>query len=292
MKMKTQKIQMIQKTQTITMTNVQCLNQAVEILIQSGNDNALFDAECIFEKAFEINKTQYLLKKNDTADSEKTEVFFKMIERRVNNEPLQYILGQWEFYGLDFKVGEGVLIPRPDTEILIDFVLENKISDNPIIYDLCSGSGCIGITVAKNIPEAQVYLAEKSPLAYKYLEENIKLNNTHNVFPYLKPIPEVLSDFPDADIIISNPPYIKSEEIPALQKEVQYEPTMALDGGEDGLYFYRLLKDYAIPKLKKGGYIIVECGDTQARDIAEIFETYIILKDYSSIERAVVKRKE
>ncbi len=287
--MKNQKIQMTQKTQ---MTNLQCLNQAVKLLIQSGNDNALFDAECIFEKAFGINKAQYFIKKNDVADLNKTEAFFEMIERRANNEPLQYILGQWEFYGLDFKVGEGVLIPRPDTEILIDFVLENRISDNPIIYDLCSGSGCIGITVAKNIPEAQVYLAEKSPLAYRFLEENIKLNNANNVHPYLKPIPEVLSEFPDADIIISNPPYIKSEEIPALQREVQFEPTMALDGGEDGLYFYRLLKDYAIPKLKNGGYIIVECGDTQAHEVAEIFETDIILKDYSSIERAVVKRKE
>ena len=281
-----------QRIQRTTMTNLQYFNQAVEILLESGNEDAVFDTECIFEKAFGINKTQYLIRKNDTADTEKAEDFLRMIERRKNYEPLQYILGQWEFYGLDFKVGEGVLIPRPDTEILIDYVLENKVSDNPIIYDLCSGSGCIGITVAKNIESAKVYLSEKSPLAYKYLEENIGLNGTTNVYPYLKPIPEVLEDFPEADIIISNPPYIKSDEVPFLQKEVQLEPTMALDGGEDGLYFYRLLKDYAIPKLKKGGYLIVECGDTQARDVAEIFETDIILKDYSSIERAVVKRKE
>ncbi len=273
-------------------TNSQCLNEATALLLQSGIDDARFDAECLFEKVFGIGKSQYLLLKSDVADAKKTEAYFELINRRKSGEPLQYILGEWEFYGLRFKVGEGVLIPRPDTEILVEYVTENRISDNPIVYDLCSGSGCIGIAIAKNMPEAQVYMAEKSELAYKYLLENIELNKVGNAKPYLKPIPDVLSDFPDADIIISNPPYIKTDELPTLQKEVQFEPSMALDGGEDGLDFYRVLKEYALPKLKKGGYIIMECGDTQARDVAKIFSTDIILKDYNSIERAVVKRKE
>lgn len=274
------------------MTNSQCLNEAVTLLSQSGIDDARFDAECLFEKIFGISKSQYLLLKNDTVDEKKTGLFFELVNRRKSGEPLQYILGEWEFYGLHFKVGEGVLIPRSDTEILVDYVLENKASDNPVIYDLCSGSGCIGIAVAKNMPESEVYMAEKSELAYEYLLKNIKLNKTQNTKPYLKQIPDVLDDLPDADIIISNPPYIKTDELPTLQKEVQFEPSMALDGGEDGLDFYRMLKEYAFPKLKKGGYIIMECGDTQAREVAEIFSTDIILKDYNSIERAVVRRKE
>ena len=273
-------------------TNSQCLNEATEQLSKSGADDARFDAECLFEKVFGINRSRYFLLKNEAVDEKKTELFFELINRRKSGEPLQYILGEWEFYGLNFKVGEGVLIPRADTEILVDYVLENKVSDNPVIYDLCSGSGCIGISVAKNIPAAQVYMSEKSELAYKYLIENIELNEIKNTKPYLKQIPDVLADFPDADIIISNPPYIRTDELPTLQKEVQFEPSIALDGGEDGLDFYRMLKEYAFPKLKKGGYIVMECGDTQAREVAEIFSTDIILKDYNSIERAVVRRKE
>lgn len=279
------------------MTVNELYRQGAEMLDYAFVENAFFDARWLIEKALDINSTQFALKK-DKQVSKKVEVeFLSLIRRRIAGEPLQYILGQWEFMGYPFYVGEGVLIPRPETELLVEFAQE-KLKDikSPVVFDLCSGSGCIGISVARIFPKAKVYVVEKSEQALAYLKKNIKLNKARNV--------EIISgDIADKrllqgiapDLILSNPPYIKSEELPTLQKEVQREPSMALDGGADGLDFYRILAENWLTRLRSGAVIAVECGEAQAEDVSQLFflarsETSTI-NDLSGIQRVVTATK-
>ena len=239
----------------------------------SGKENSDFDARCLLEFVLNLNPTQYLLNRSEEVDSVCAEKFLSLVERRSNGEPLQYILGKWEFMGLPFYVGEGVLIPRPETEMLVEYALDFlKDKKNPVVIDLCSGSGCIAISVAKHLPNAKVYAVEKSDLAFPYLKKNIWLNCVFNVSAVHGDIFDrtLLSDIKH-DLILSNPPYIRSPEIASLQSEVRNEPSMALDGGEDGLVFYREIANGWLDRLGTGGAIAVECGEDQTEDIIRMF---------------------
>ena len=239
----------------------------------SGKENSDFDARCLLEFVLNLNPTQYLLNRSEEVDSVCAEKFLSLVERRSNGEPLQYILGKWEFMGLPFYVGEGVLIPRPETEMLVEYALDFlKDKKNPVVIDLCSGSGCIAISVAKHLPNAKVYAVEKSDLAFPYLKKNIWLNCVFNVSAVHGDIFDrtLLSDI-KPDLILSNPPYIRSPEIASLQSEVRNEPSMALDGGEDGLVFYREIANGWLDRLGTGGAIAVECGEDQTEDIIRMF---------------------
>ena len=219
-----------------------------------------------------------------------------IINRRKAGEPLQYILGNWDFYDLTFSVGEGVLIPRPETELLVEFALENlKKINNPVVYDLCAGTGCIGLTIAKHLPQATVYLLEKEQSAYEFLRknaENLLLKNVKLINDDLFTMD--LVNLPLADIIISNPPYIPSSEICGLQKEVLFEPVSALDGGADGLQFYRCLASKWINKVKENGLMAFECGDNQSSDIIQLFKGKFkdnkVIFDFNNIDRIVTFR--
>lgn len=216
-----------------------------------------------------------------------------MLEKRLGGVPLQYILGEWEFFGLPFKVGCGVLIPRPDTEIVAETALKllKKIKA-PLVADICAGSGCIGITLAKH-GDAKVSFLEKSREAIGFLNENLILNGVDGTVIEC----DVLEcpDFgtPDTlDLIVCNPPYIKSEIIPTLSREVLNEPEMALDGGKDGLVFYREIAKKAVSALKNGGHLVFEIGFDQAKDVEEIlrlngFTDIHTVKDYGGNDRAV-----
>ena len=192
--------------------------------------------------------------------------------RRIAGEPLQYILGEWEFYGLPFRVGEGVLIPRQDTETIVEIArrfLEARAADSRRTLDLCAGSGCIGITLAK-LAKADVICVEKSSLAFRYLKENIALNGVS--------IMAILGDALDErkapgeyDLIVSNPPYLTAEDMGALQREVRFEPQAALFGGEDGLEFYRALIPMYAKMLASGGMLAVEIGMGQENAVCEMF---------------------
>ena len=253
--------------------------------------------------ATEIKRKDLGLCLSQYVGEEQFEKLKNALEKRISGEPLQYILGEWDFYNLTFKVGEGVLIPRPETELLVDCSLEflrNNFDDAPsekmyemyrVIYgkdaarsdrytpavlDLCSGSGCIGTTIAYNFENCKVFEIEKSRKAFEYLKQNIALYGLKNVTPFLDDVLTgcnhiVNSSKISFDLIVSNPPYIKSDEIPGLQTEVLREPEMALDGGVDGLLFYRAIAKRWIPKLKSGGLLIVECGEDEADDIMSIF---------------------
>lgn len=268
------------------------LAHAEKLLIGAGVENARSEARWIFESVFGCGREYAVLHGNDEADGEKSERYLRMIEIRADGMPVQYVIGEWDFYGEVFKVGEGVLIPRPETEMLVDFALEHlKEKNDPVVFDLCSGSGCIGLTVAKNRPNARVFLLEKSDAAFAYLSENKKLLGCDNAILVSGDLFDGFESFglPEPDLILSNPPYIESGEIPLLQKEVLREPSMALDGGEDGYDFYRAIALKWLPFCK--GAIAVECGENQTEEIEKIFSAECVRvyseKDFNGIGRTV-----
>lgn len=274
------------------MTVKQLLEKGVQLLTESGIDNARNETRWIFESAFECGRDYSVLYGNSEADSEKAERFLRMTAERQGGLPVQYVIGEWDFYGETFKVGEGVLIPRPETEMLVDFALGYlKDKQNPVVFDLCAGSGCIGLSVAKNRPDAKVYLLEKSEKAFAYLEINKKMLGCGNTELVSGDLFDGFQSFelPKPDLILSNPPYIESAEIPLLQKEVLREPAMALDGGKDGYDFYRTIAQTWLPFCK--GAIAVECGENQTDTIEKLFskicaEVYSE-KDFNGIGRTV-----
>lgn len=220
---------------------------------------------------------------------------FDICKRRTAGEPLQYILGDWDFFGDTFKVGKGVLIPRPDTETLVEEVIRLRKEHNTTKFvDLCSGSGCIAASVARNLKDAKGAAIENSPEAFEYLCCNLK-----NLAPQVKPclldaiLPETASQFTELDIITSNPPYLTSDDMNELQREVRHEPKAALFGGEDGLMFYRELACIWKNSLKSGGYLLFEVGLGQYKDVMKILEengfcnVYFVC-DLAGIERVVI----
>ena len=271
---------------------------AARELADAGCESPDFDARLLVEHCFGLNKTQLLMNNKQSVDESKLESFNECIKRRTAREPLQYILGKWEFYGLDFTVGEGVLIPRPETELLPEFAIDSlRKTPGSVVYDLCCGSGCIGISVAHYFPTVRVYCIDISDEALKYAELNKKNIGADNVTVIKADIFDGCSPLglPRPDIILSNPPYIKSAEIKTLQPEISFEPKIALDGGADGLEFYRKTAENWFPFLNKGGSLALECGENQATDILELFLKTAsgarIIKDAAESERVVVVKR-
>ena len=219
-------------------------------------------------------------------------------KRLLAGEPLAYILGEWEFYGLDLTVTPSVLIPRDDTCAVVSMAINQALflPEEPRILDLCTGSGCIGLAIASRVKDAWVTLADISKDAMAVAKKNIirhKMSGRVSVVraDALKKAPAFLGKF---DMIVSNPPYITGQEMKELDRSVaEYEPHLALFGGNDGLDFYRAIaKNYACV-LKPGGYLAFEFGDTQADDVCRILEEngYTILersRDFNDRERAVL----
>jgi len=194
-----------------------------------------------------------------------------LCRRRSEGEPLQYLLEEWEFYGLPFHVGEGVLIPRADTETLVDAALAcAEGCGEPRILDLCSGSGAVAVALAHRLPSAHVTAVELSEGACAYLEKNIRRNGV----PVRMVQADIFAYEPDGavDILTANPPYIPSAELDTLQEEVRREPGMALDGGADGLRFYRGIAGRFCPHLREGGAVCLEIGMGQEEAVAEILQ--------------------
>ena len=198
------------------------------------------------------------------------------VQRRNSGEPLQYILGEWEFYGLPFYVGEGVLIPRQDTETLVE-TAARFLRERPGVSgaaDLCAGSGCVGITLAK-LTGIPVKLLELSEQALGYLRRNIALNGAEELCEAMHA--DVLSDdtaagIPQLDLIVTNPPYLTAQDMRELQPEVTHEPETALFGGDDGLDYYRRMVPLWGAKLNPGGMLAAEIGMGQHGDVTRIFE--------------------
>lgn len=254
-------------------------------------DTANLDARLLLCKY--LNKDKLYLIVNANEEIEVDSAFDELVERREKYEPMQYILGKAEFYGLDFKVNKNVLIPRPDTEILVERVIDYVGDNNYTIVDIGTGSGCIPITVAVNCKNANVYTVDISPDATKVAVDNAKDNGVGDRISFLNM--DILKHFTDfkVDCIVSNPPYIEDDVIPTLMSDVKdYEPLIALKGGKDGLVFYRRISEKGFGILNSGGMIAFEVGHNQSESVADILEKdgYInveITNDLAGIGRVV-----
>lgn len=256
-------------------------------------DNARFEAELMVMSVMEMDRTRLVLNGKLPVMPQHTYRMNKMIERRKKGEPLQYILGETEFMSLDFFVREGVLIPRSDTEILVETVIDKIGDKKTIVADICTGSGCIGISIAHYKKNTDVELFDISDIALETAEKNIKRNNVSDRVKSYKM--DILNEYPKKkyDVVVSNPPYIEKAVIETLQTEVKdYEPRIALDGGEDGLVFYRRIAETAHNFLKKDGLLAFEIGYNQGESVRglmqnDFYDTEVI-KDLNDNDRVVI----
>ena len=249
--------------------------QLRSLLEQNDPDTAEFEANQLMQWATGLDRSALMLETEvpDKAAS----MAIDAAHRRIKGEPLQYIIGQWEFYGLPFRVGEGVLIPRQETELLVEKAIE-RLTGQDVVIDLCSGSGCIPIAIAKNANTNLCYGVEISDSALDYFRENIRLNGMDDkviaVQGDVLTLSEELSDrLPEkCDIITANPPYLTAEEMASLQREVRHEPETALFGGADGLDYYRVIFGVWKHRLEKGGSFLAEVGEKQAESVRSLME--------------------
>lgn len=253
-------------------------------LKQAGVEQAQLEARELLAFAADKSREQLLRDLPLYASDSVTARFRELLARRLAGEPVAYIIGEWEFYGLTLDICRDVLIPRPDTETLaelgIGFV--RGLAEPARVMDLCAGSGCVGLAVAANCPEASVVLGEWSEDALRVCRQNIRrcglsMQTSAARVNALEPPPALLRDF---DLILCNPPYIPSGDIPGLDSSVRdYEPLMALDGGEDGLDFYRAVADRWKAALRSEGRLMFEIGWDQAPDV----EYILAEQDYRDI---------
>ncbi|MEW6170216.1 MAG: peptide chain release factor N(5)-glutamine methyltransferase [Candidatus Omnitrophota bacterium] len=225
----------------------------------------------------------------------------KILQARRDGEPLQYILGKTEFMSLDFKLTKDTFIPRPETELLVEKSIEIIKSElcqkkKIQILDLCSGSGCIAVSLAKYLPDARLVASDISKATLKIAKLNARLNNVDKKIKFKQSdlFKNLTGRF---NFIITNPPYISTLDIKNLQPELSYEPYIALDGGKDGLDFYRKIIKESPKFLKENGILIMEMGFSQHENIKNIlkkeakFEILDIIKDYQGIERIIITKK-
>lgn len=269
-----------------------------KLLEAAGNADFRFDAVCIIENVFGGRLPEVMLE--EYADEEAADRALAMAEKRSKGYPLQYILGEWEFFGYPFLVGEGVLIPRPDTEVLVEQIIDicrSEKPEAPKIADLCSGSGCIAVALKKELPDSEITAVELSDRAIEYLRKNAELNNAAIEIIHGDVLSrECAEKLSNADIIVCNPPYLTAEDMESLQKEVGFEPEAALFGGSDGLEFYRKITSLWRNSLKNGGFLAYEFGLNQhaaVRDILESmgFENIQLRRDTAGIIRTAAGRK-
>lgn len=274
---------------------VRALSNALKsILTRAGADNPDGDALDIIRAVTGLSRVELITRGGENVGEHDSEKAIHLARRRASGEPIQYVIGSWSFMGRDYLVGEGVLIPRDDTEVVTRAALELlEPLSSPAVADLCAGSGIIGVTIKKERPDAAVTAVEKSDIAFGYLRRNCEINEA-DVRLIRADLCDCADDFADGslDLIVSNPPYIRSAEIDGLQKEVLYEPRLALDGGEDGYDFYQMILNRWTGKLKIGGCIALELGEGQFGTVAEMlkehgFEDIRGYRDIQGILRAI-----
>ena len=255
------------------------LRKVARLLEDNGVENAGFEAKQLLYFILQTDVGGFLLRQSDAADEQVIQTALRLTEERCKGEPLQYIIGSWDFLEDAFDVGPGVLIPRPETEDLVlhcERFLWHK--PRPVILDLCAGSGCIGLSLQKRCSQARVFLVEQSDDALYYLRRNAeKIGVADQAIIVRGDVLQGAAAFPElpkADLIVSNPPYICSDELALLQSEVLAEPRMALDGGADGLKFYRCFAASWRSALKDDGVFAFECSEGQSNSIAALFSAF------------------
>ncbi len=271
------------------------------------SDTPRLDAELLLSFLLKKDRSWLLIHANDVADEALCLSYESFIERRKSGEPIAYIIGEREFMGLPFSVMPGVLIPRPDTETLVEAVLSETLPDAPQILDLCTGSGAIAISLAHSLDTAQVLAVDISDTCVKTARENAERNGVSQRVNIIKN--DILSerfltaDFSPlclpVDVFVSNPPYIRTDDLSGLMTDVRdFEPHTALDGGTDGLVFYRRLASLVPFLLKSGGLLAFEVGHDQAEEVAAILkesgacEKIRFACDLAGIKRVVIANRK
>ncbi|WP_082812219.1 peptide chain release factor N(5)-glutamine methyltransferase [Clostridium sp. Marseille-P299] len=273
------------------------LKEAITYLEQEDIMDAKIDAWYLLEYITGFSRVDFLLRGNEDMSDQEYQKLRELTAKRAAHVPLQHLIGTTEFMGLSFCVNEHVLIPRQETELLVEEVL--KVCNGRTVLDMCTGSGCIIISLATlgNVKEA--YAVDLSNEALAVASKNATLHNANitfiqsDMFKDIKNNNNINTKF---DIIVSNPPYIKTEDIKDLMQEVkEYEPYMALDGDEDGLKFYRIIANEAGNYLNEGGYLFLEIGYNQGEDVKQLlsernFTNIKLLKDYAGLDRIIIAR--
>ena len=303
------------------MKAIEKLKEVAKLFESLGIEASEKEAEMLVRHGFGLNTVE-IYRDNPEPGEKQIKTLESMLSRRLKHEPIQYILGHEEFLGMKILVRHGVLIPRTETELMAEQaikIIRAQTTDIrhqnlrprhfPLptshfsLLDLCTGSGCLALALAREFPDFKVYGTDISEIAIKYAEENARLNCINNVtflrgnlFEPIEKLPTSYLPFPTFDLIISNPPYIRTDDIKNLQPEIkEWEPVSALNGGVDGLDFYRVLIPSAGRFLKDNGIIMLELGFGQSSDVAGILElsgyTQIeIIKDYAGTERIIKAR--
>lgn len=265
--------------------------EAGETVLQSANiENAKNDAWLLLAMVCKINRTYYYVHMDEELTMEQVNEYENVLKKRTERVPLQYITGEQEFMGLPFKVSPMVLIPRQDTETLVEEALK-VIRPGMKVLDMCTGSGCILISILKNVTDVEGLGVDISKQVLNVAKENAKLNGVAAAFER-SDLFEMVTD--TYDVIVSNPPYIPTDDISGLMPEVaQFEPYQALDGKEDGLFFYRKIVKECRNYLKEDGRIFFEIGNDQGAAVSEMlnyagFSKVRIIKDLAGNDRVVI----
>ncbi len=273
------------------------LRRARSTLAEAGCPDPEIDARWIAEDTLGMTRTDLIFESDRAVPSDKLPLLESLLQRRASGEPVQYILGSADFMGLRFQVDRSVLIPRQDTETLVEAALiAVRGMDAPEVLDLCAGSGCIGLSIKSLAPDARVTLADISREALEVARRNMRALGVEAALHH--------GDLFRAvgrrrfDIIVSNPPYIPQDELPGLQREVRFEPRLALDGGPDGLDFYRRIAMDAPRHLNPGGAVYLEVGQGEAPAVLEMLRGSVdcadsgTIRDLNGIDRVVYVRSK
>ena len=259
-------------------------------------------ARVLAQYILKMDRNKIVINENSNIEEIDKHRYYLAIIEIIQGMPLQYITNSQEFYGIQMYVNENVLIPQPDTEILVQEVIKiieqknkNKEQKDIEILDMCTGSGCIAVAIATNVQNVNVMLADVSREALEIAKVNAQHTNTTEKFKFIQTnmFEKVEKKF---DIIVSNPPYIETDTIKSLDKQVQNEPLLALDGGEDGLKFYRILVNEGYKYLNKDGYLCMEIGYNQKQKVEELlkqnekYTSIYTLKDFNGNDRVVIAK--
>lgn len=279
------------------MTIKELLNQAVIMLKNENIDAPKIKARMLLQATLKKSKEYLMIYDTKEVTPIERDRYIRNVKRLILGEPLQYITGRQEFMKLNFLVTKDVLIPRADTEILVEEVI--KLAEginNPTILDLCTGSGAIAISLAKYVKNVHICAVDISQKALQIAKKNAELNGVKNNIEFIESnLFEKLKD-KKFDIIVSNPPYIETETIRTLSKDVQREPKLALDGGKDGLDFYRKISDSGYKFLNRQGFLCLEIGYNQRIAVKQILESkkrYVnirCLRDLCENDRVIISQ--
>lgn len=277
------------------------LQQASARLRAAHVANDLLDAQTLLAFTLNQDRTYLIVNFNLELSAHVQAQYQALLERRAAGEPLQYIIGRQEFFGLEFEVTPAVLIPRPETELIVEETLRLTQQHDlhaPVIIDVGTGSGCIAVTLARELSAARVIASDISPAALRVAHRNAARHDLTERITFVAA--DLLDGFSEtnlADFILANPPYVAAHELPSLQREVRdWEPHIALTDAKDGLSFYRRLLRDAPARLKAGGHLLCELGHTQAAPVTAMVDARIwsaprLLTDLQSIPRTLVLRK-